>query len=298
MSWEPAVSVCVPTWNGAAYLATCLDSLLSQSFGEFEILLVDDGSSDASLEIAAGVRDARLTIHQNPRRLGLPGNWNRCLELARGRLVKFLFQDDSLAPAALEALLGALDRPSGPVLSFCRREIRHEGSPLLAPVLGQAYFAHLAQFYESVSPEVTGLDLVLAWPRAGRPLSTNVVGEPSFVLFEREAARAVGGFDTRFVQLADWDLWLRLARRAPLAFVDQVLGVFRIHARGVSARNFGQPRLQRDHLLLLGKLAREYGPLLPVEVRKKLRLARWHAGYHWVKESALAALKGRRPAIA
>lgn len=298
MSRGPTVSVCVPTWNGAVHLTECLQSLLAQSFGDFEILLVDDGSSDASLEIAAGIRDSRLTIHRNPRRLGLPGNWNRCLELARGRLVKFLFQDDSLAPNAIEELVKAMDRPTLPVLSFCRREIRHEGALQAAPVLGAAYAGHLAAFYGSAGQPVTGLDLVLAWPRCGRPLSTNVVGEPSFVLFRRDAARAGAGFDTRFAQLADWDLWLRLARRGSLAFVDEMLGIFRIHARGESARNFGHPRLQRDHFLLLGNLSREYGPLLPPEVRRKLRLARWHAGYDWLKESLLGVLKHRRTAIA
>lgn len=297
MSREPAVSVCVPTWNGAAHLTECLESLLAQSFGDFEILLVDDGSSDVTLEIAAGFRDRRLAIHRNPRRQGLPGNWNRCLELARGRLVKFLFQDDSLAPTAIEELVKALDRPPQPVLSFCRREIRHEGALVAVPVLGAAYAGYLAAFYGSAGQPVTGLDLVLAWPRSGRPLSTNVVGEPSFVLFRRDAARAVGGFDVRFAQLADWDLWLRLACRAPLAFVDEILGVFRIHAGGESVRNFGQPRLQRDHFLLLGNLSREYGPLLPPGVRRKLWLARGHAGYHWLKASLLGVLK-RRPTSA
>jgi len=294
---EPAVSVCVPTWNGAAHLTECLSSLLAQTWDDYEILLLDDGSADDTLEIAAGFRDARLTIHRNPHRLGLPGNWNRCLDLARGRLLKFLFQDDSLAPTALQELVRALDRPSEPVLSFCRREIRHHAG-LAAPVLGEAYTRYLEAFYSDLDDEVTGLDLVLAWTRAGRPLSTNVVGEPSFVLFRRDAARAVGGFDVRFAQLADWDLWLRLARRAPLAFVDQVLGVFRIHAQGESAKNFGRPRLQRDNALLLGKLSRAYGPLLAPAVRWKLRLACGNAGYHWLMESLAGVLKHRRAAVA
>ncbi len=292
MTREPAVSVCVPTWNGAPYLRECLSSLLAQTWGDYEILLLDDGSADATLEIAAGFREPRLTIHRNPCRLGLPGNWNRCLELARGRLVKFLFQDDSLAPTALEELVHALDRPSGPVLSFCRREIRHDAG-LAALVLGEDYTRYLQAFYDELGDQVTGLDLVLAWARVGRPLSTNVVGEPSFVLFRRDAARAVGGFDVRFSQLADWDLWLRLASHAPLAFVDQILGVFRVHAGGESVRNFGRPCLQRDHFLLLGNLLREYGPVLPPEVCRTLGLRRWRAGYHWAKDSLLGALSGR-----
>ncbi len=293
MTGNPRLSVCVPTWNGGAHLGACLESILGQTYGDYELLVVDDGSSDETLEIAHGFRDPRMVVHRNPARWGLPGNWNRSLELARGELVKLVFQDDTLAPSALEKLVAALDRPSRPDLSFCRREIRHEGSLGAAPVLGDAYMRYLDAFYASAASDVAGQDLVLDWVRVGRPLATNVVGEPSFVLLRAQAARAAGGFDTRYAQLSDWDLWLRLGRQAPLAFVDESLGLFRIHETAVSAKNFGRPRLHRDHLLLLGAISRTYGPILPRAVRRKLRLARFHAAYTWAKESLLALAKGR-----
>src|SRR5437899_12562971 len=100
---QPSVSICIPTYNGAAHLAPCLESALNQTWTDFELLIVDDASSDDTVAIteACAARDRRVRVARNPRNLGLVGNWNRCLELAKGTWIKFLFQDDLLSPACL-----------------------------------------------------------------------------------------------------------------------------------------------------------------------------------------------------
>src|ERR1051325_8445652 len=100
----PEVSVCVPTYNGSAYVGDCLRSIQAQTFDDFEILVVDDDSDDQTWEIVAqyGKADARIRSVTNPRRLGLVGNWNRCVELSRGEWIKFVFQDDVLKRNCLE----------------------------------------------------------------------------------------------------------------------------------------------------------------------------------------------------
>jgi len=114
MSHTPLVSICVPAYKGAAFLEECLSSALAQTYGDFELLVVDDDSPDATLEIAQqyASHDARVRVVRNPNNLGLVGNWNECVRLSRGEWIKFLFQDDLLEPQCLEQML-AVARSSG-----------------------------------------------------------------------------------------------------------------------------------------------------------------------------------------
>jgi len=292
----PCVSICVPTWNGAGYLAEALRSALAQTEPDFELLVVDDASSDETLRVVATFADARIRIHRNERRLGLPGNWNRCLAEARGEFVKFLFQDDLLEPAAVGKLLGALRAVPGASLAFGRRTIRHEGDGARTPLLlGDAYPELQRRFYSSVGRGVRGEDLVRSALREGRDLTVNVLGEPSFVLLRREAVLKAGGFHPGFRQLVDWDLWLRLAREGPLVFVDETLGVFRVHDRGQSTRNHGSMRIPWEYVRLLTRIRHGYGRMLAREERRRLEAARWGCRRHLAGEAL--RLLGRRAGL-
>src|SRR5438552_8302595 len=120
---RPQVSVCIPTYNGAAYLTDCLDSVVSQTYSSFEVLVVDDCSADASAEIARTYarRDSRIRVFVNETNLGLVGNWNRCVQLARNEWIKFVFQDDLIRPECLERMLAVAVESGKPIVS-CARE--------------------------------------------------------------------------------------------------------------------------------------------------------------------------------
>lgn len=106
----PKVSVVLPVYNGAAYLGACLDSLLAQSFGDFEILLIDDGSSDGSREIAQGyLRDSRVRYLENPANLGTASSTNLGHRLARGDYIAHADQDDLSEPQRLALQVAFLD---------------------------------------------------------------------------------------------------------------------------------------------------------------------------------------------
>src|SRR5512133_2278738 len=110
---SPTISVCVPTYNGEAFLAETLASIAVQTFGDYEVLIVDDGSTDETLAIAEAYRatDARVRIVRNAERAGSSArNANQCVRLARGEWIKFLFQDDLMAPTCLERMLDAGQR--------------------------------------------------------------------------------------------------------------------------------------------------------------------------------------------
>jgi glycosyltransferase involved in cell wall biosynthesis len=102
----PKLSVAIPTYSRAAYLAQAVQSVLTQSYSDFELLISDDGSSpdvQAAGE-AAAARDRRVRYWRNSENLGLAGNWNRCVDEARGEYILIIGDDDRVAPGGLAAL--------------------------------------------------------------------------------------------------------------------------------------------------------------------------------------------------
>lgn len=252
----PRVSLAVPTFNGARHLAECLDSALAQTFGDFELLIVDDASSDATRDLAAAyaARDRRVRLENNPRRLGLVGNWNRAAALARGEWIKFLFQDDLIRPDCLRRMLAA----AGPrdALIACRRDVAYEGVPAWERRLYERHLAEhslVRRFPGSARiPARAFAALLLRFP------AYNCVGEPTAWLLRAAALRRHGPFKEDFVNLCDWELCARLAVHHGLRYVDEPLAVFRVHPAGESARNRRRRRYRAeviDDILLRHDLA-------------------------------------------
>jgi glycosyltransferase involved in cell wall biosynthesis len=107
---HPKVTVFVPFYNRADYLGSTIESVLAQSFGDFELLLVDDGSTDGSREVIAGFGDRRIRVESNEQNLGIPRTRNRGLEFARGEYLALLDSDDIAHPKRLERQVQFLDR--------------------------------------------------------------------------------------------------------------------------------------------------------------------------------------------
>ena len=108
---EPGlVTIAIPTFNGAQWLGDAIESAISPTYRRVEILVVDDASGDDSVELAESFDDGRIRVVRNETRLGLATNWNRCIELARGEFIKFLFQDDLLHRDCVRELVGLMQR--------------------------------------------------------------------------------------------------------------------------------------------------------------------------------------------
>jgi glycosyltransferase involved in cell wall biosynthesis len=99
---EPAFSVCIPLYNAASIVGETIASILAQTEGDFEIVVVDDCSTDKSEAAVLRFNDDRIVFHRNEKNLGYAGNVARCFELARGKYVYLMGNDDILAPIALE----------------------------------------------------------------------------------------------------------------------------------------------------------------------------------------------------
>ena len=104
---RPVFSICIPSYNAASIIGETIDSVLAQTFGDFELIVVDDASTDDTEDVVRRYGDARLRVERNARNVGYARNVARCWELARGTYVYLLGNDDVLSPVALERTLAA-----------------------------------------------------------------------------------------------------------------------------------------------------------------------------------------------
>jgi glycosyltransferase involved in cell wall biosynthesis len=244
----PAVSVLVPTYNGERYLAACLDSVLAQTQSDWELIVVDDCSSDGTLDIARAYarRDARVRVARNRTNLGMVRNWNHCVDLARGTWVKFLFQDDLMVPSCIAEMVAAAREATDFVA--CKRGFIFEDGTSATD--REFYLTH---------PSVTSLDgmaevspaVVCDW--AIDRLGVNFIGEPSAVLLRRDLFARFGGFDPDLIMICDTEYWVRVASHTGLIHVPQTLCQFRVHPGSASARALASRRyrISLDVVLLL-----------------------------------------------
>lgn len=248
---RPTISVCIPTYNGAQYLTDCLDSVLSQTLPDFEVVIVDDGSSDDTLDIAHSyrLRDPRIRVFKNEGNLGLAGNWNRCVHLSRGQWIKFVFQDDLVLPECLSRMLSVATEHGSPLIS-CRRDFIFE--PPMSEKDRQYYLDNQAQIQALYreSPRMSGQEFskaALQW------IGRNVVGEPTAVLLDRAVFARFGWFNPHVVVSCDLEYWVRVASNTGTVHIPDTLAIFRVHAASTTA-HYKQTPARRYYMETLGPL--------------------------------------------
>ncbi len=275
-------TLCIPTFNRRALVARAVDSALAEAEANagVEVLVLDNASSDgtyAMLRSRYGKR-AKLRLLRNPRDLGMVGNWNKGLRLAKGRYFALLSDDDLLLPGFLGAGLAAHAACPGAGFSF--------GAFRLMDAQGRLHFTH-----RPLGRRDRILSGAEAWAWIFYYYSPITLAT---ALFDRDKLRALGGFRERAWYAADGDAYLRLASRHPAAYLGAALAGYGYHPgnlqqamRGAemakvlefSAASVGLPEGMKDGAGLRGRL-------------KALLRARYEAG------SALALAAGGRRAEA
>lgn len=257
---QPRISICIPVYNGAKYLEQCLDSVLSQTFSDFEVLIVDDKSSDESFSIAQkyAAADSRFRLVRNEQNLGLVGNWNKCVTLAQGEWIKYLFQDDIFEPKCLEKLYAVTDL--GCSFIVCRRNFIFE-NPTYELKKVYDYFMHEG-FIESIFRGTTKILAKQFCEASLDRIGDNFIGEPTSVMLHRSAFERFGAFNDKLIQLCDLEYWLRVAIHTGVVFVPETLVQFRVHEGGATAINSEKNNFHKtllDKLILLHEIV--YNPL-------------------------------------
>jgi glycosyltransferase involved in cell wall biosynthesis len=210
------VAICVPSFNAGPHLRECLSSILSQSYVDWELVLVDDGSTDSSWDVAVEMlrSEPRARALRNDQGLGAAANWAKVIELTSAPLVKLVCSDDVLEPDAIEKLVGALERhPSAAMSAGRRRVIDGDGTVLMK--------SHGLARWDGVVPSSE------VWRRVVRS-GGNVIGEPSAVLFRRAAFDACRGFPAEWRYLLDLAGYAEILRRGDLVVVPGVVASFRV----------------------------------------------------------------------
>ena len=229
----PRVSIGVPVYNGANYLAETLDSILAQTFTDFELIISDNASADRTEAICReyAANDHRIRYVRNPTNLGAARNYNQVFELARGEYFKWNGHDDPLAPVFLERCVEVLDRDPGVVLCFARnRAIDEHGAEHDVGALTARTFAPKPQL-ESPEPHVRFFHTVVADHPQGA----------IFGLIRRSVLAQtplIGGY-----RMSDLTLLGELALRGRFHQVAEVLQDRRFHAhQGRNVYRTGQLR--------------------------------------------------------
>ncbi|OLE56234.1 MAG: hypothetical protein AUI36_16330, partial [Cyanobacteria bacterium 13_1_40CM_2_61_4] len=257
----PRVSVVVTTYNQRAYVAAALESALSQTFADREVVVVDDGSTDGTDGIVASLGDRVRLIRQENQ--GVAGSRNTGVLNACGELVAFLDGDDLWEPDKLAVQVEAAERYPRAGLVAVDGVLFDDDGAILGPTL-------LADtIREMLGPDVT---LVPHRRCYGQLRHENLISTMSQVMVRRKVLDEVGPSDRRFSLSSDCDLYLRIAAGHDFAFVPRRLARWRYHARSASGP-IDRRRLAwaTDGLAIVKKQLR-HGPAGRVgEVRRALR---------------------------
>jgi glycosyltransferase involved in cell wall biosynthesis len=207
----PQVSVVIPTHNRSTLLALTLRTVLWQKDVSLEAIVVDDGSIAGTVQTVSGLDDPRVRLMRNESAQGVSSARNRGIDESRGDWIAFLDDDDLWAPRKLVAQLRAA--------AESRRTWVYAGAVKIDErnrIIGGKPPPHPRELIERL------------------PRWNLVPGGCSGVIVTREALASVGGYDPRLVNLADWDMWVRLGRKGSPACAPDPLVAYRYHSRQMS----------------------------------------------------------------
>ncbi|ASA78486.1 glycosyltransferase [Thermococcus sp. 5-4] len=227
---KPTVSVIIPTYNRANLLKRAIESVISQRFEDFELIVVDDASPDNTPEIVESINDTRIRYIRLKENSGGPVARNTGIKKARGKFIALLDDDDEWLPNRLEVQVRKfenLDREFGVVYGGFYYVSQQDGK-----ILGKRLPRHRGDVYEHF-------------------LRENFIGSPT-LLIRRECFKRAGLFDPKLTSSQDWDMWLRIARYYKFDYVNEIVAKYYVHGRQISFNMGkyipGRERFIRKHL--------------------------------------------------
>ena len=218
----PLVSVCIPAYNHEKYVDQTILSVINQTYQNFELIVIDDGSRDNTKATIEKLKEKYdFTFFSQPNQ-GLAKTLARLLQLSQGKYISFIASDDTMCPEKLELCVNLMESQTN--LAFCHgrcQDINAAGEPI---------------------PGMDGRDKTAEWC-AGSIFET-LLNRGCFVsapttLIRKESLLNVGGIDES-LEIEDWNLWLSLSHSHPVGFIEEVLAHYRLHGENTywSKRNY------------------------------------------------------------
>jgi glycosyltransferase involved in cell wall biosynthesis len=200
MAEFPLVSICIPTYNRAGMVGKAIDSALSQSYPNIEVLVVDNASQDNIESVIVGYHDPRLKFFQNKKNLGIFGNFNRCIELSKGKYIHILHSDDYIDSDFTKTCVDFMESHPGVMMTF-----------------GSAWYL---SDNEQSKIAVSDHDIIYSAPDGFRKIleTGNMIICPS-VMMKREVYDSVGLYSCEYPYAGDLYQWLKISRSFDFAFV-------------------------------------------------------------------------------
>lgn len=272
MNISNLVSICLPTYNGEKFLSEALDSLISQNYKNIELIVSDDNSIDATLEIVKRFEEKVnfpvLIFNHKPS--GIGANWNNCIKQARGKYIKFLFQDDVLYPGCITQMVEVIQENKKIGLVSCKRKILyHEGISG-----GEDWKKKYGNLQAGVETKSVGNISILDKSLFKSPVllksPLNKIGEPTAVLFEKKILNKVGMFREDLDQILDYELFYRILKFKKIAIIEKPLVGFRLHPQQATRINLKNN--SNEHLLYERYLLKDFFWYL--STKEKIRLFR------------------------
>lgn len=279
----PLVSVLIPAYNCEAYVIEAVSSMLSQTFSDFELLVIDDGSTDSTRKLLESMHDPRIRLVTNESNIGLIGTLNRGLELAIGRYIARMDADDISAPERLEKQVQYFEEhPEIHVLGSMVNLINEQGK-----VFGT----------------------IAGYPKDADEIHRYLLREcclihPS-VMFRKDTVLTAGGYSSSARHAEDYDLWLRLSDHHKIANLPDKLVSYRMHRNQVSIKNLAtQHQIAQSCRMaalkrrsMLGEVVSDVEQVVYAGLWRRLSAAEctlgreylnWALIYRWMKHSDMA----------
>lgn len=203
-SWCPAVSVVMPVYNGEAYLQTAIDSVLNQTFTDFELIIVDDGSIDHTRDVVIAYRDSRIRLLCNDRNLGPGETLNKGIAHARGSLIAVMHSDDVCRVNRLARQVNFMTQ--NPSIGLCGSWVKVFG------------LQHDTWQYATNSDDIKSMLLF-----------RSAFAHPTVMMRKEVVANTATAYSSRYRYTEDYDLWCRLAPVTDFANLAEVLLDYRLH---------------------------------------------------------------------
>lgn len=235
--YSPLISIIIPTYNRANLLFEAVQSVLNQTYQHFELIIVDDHSTDTTAELVTNINDKRIRYIRLDKNQGAPAARNFGIKIAVGELVAFLDSDDQWDFKKLEKQIGVFEKESKNIgIVYTGLKIINNNNEKL------------------ITPNKRG-DI------SKNLLVQNVVGTTSSVLIKKDLLDDVGGFDLTFASCQDWDLFIRLSNKAEFDFVEEALVFYfehdgeRISTNSIAIMN-GYLKIHAKYKAMIGNLSK------------------------------------------
>lgn len=244
---RPALTVAIPTYNANGYILDALHSILQQSFRDFELIVVDDSSTDNTISDLLQCTDERIRFFRNKAKLGIAKNWNECIRLAQGEFITIFHQDDVMMAGNLEKKVSFLRKNPSVGLVYSNVQIIDEHNNV----------THDGWWFETPNAEQSifkGNDYFgyMLW-------GDNLICCPS-VMMRTACYQQIGLYDDRLPFTLDWEMWMRAALHFDIGYIDDMLIQYRIHANNETNNFQGFKNLfhcWRSKHLILDKFSKE-----------------------------------------